>query len=318
MRPAPRSRMVGSAACIIRSGPRTLVVSTCSTRLAGTASTGPLTVIAALLMTTSSAPAAAIASSIDAGSVRSRTSRSETEGRPCRQAGGRSRDHLVVSPAQLVDQGAAQSTGCAGHQDPSRPLLPTLRPRSGQATACGGYTPPPDGSPAQAEVGQCGDCARGERCVHVLSDPSGCLAGPRTGRWRWARRRRAWPPRTPTLPGIVLTALPGQPAHDVADDTQDAAGAHRQAGALLRRLHDAEPTQPLPQFARRLTECLGWWLTQTSEGELANRGAHAVAERLETTPITFPGGHAGSLGGEYGQMGEPEAFAARLREVLAA
>jgi pimeloyl-ACP methyl ester carboxylesterase len=54
-----------------------------------------------------------------------------------------------------------------------------------------------------------------------------------------------------------------------------------------------------------------------SEGELANRGAHAVAERLGTTPVTFPGGHAGFLGGEYGQMGEPEAFAAQLREVLA-
>jgi pimeloyl-ACP methyl ester carboxylesterase len=55
-----------------------------------------------------------------------------------------------------------------------------------------------------------------------------------------------------------------------------------------------------------------------SEGELANRGAHAVAERLGTTPVPFPGGHAGFLGGEYGQMGEPEAFAARLREVLTA
>jgi pimeloyl-ACP methyl ester carboxylesterase len=53
-----------------------------------------------------------------------------------------------------------------------------------------------------------------------------------------------------------------------------------------------------------------------SEGELANRGAHAVAERLGTTPVLFPGGHGGFLGGEYGQTGEPEAFAARLREVL--
>jgi hypothetical protein len=53
-----------------------------------------------------------------------------------------------------------------------------------------------------------------------------------------------------------------------------------------------------------------------SEGELANRGAHAVAERLGTTPVLFPGGHGGFLGGEYGQTGEPDAFAARLREVL--
>jgi hypothetical protein len=55
-----------------------------------------------------------------------------------------------------------------------------------------------------------------------------------------------------------------------------------------------------------------------SEGELANRGAQAVAERLGTALIPVPDGHAGFLGGEYGQTGEPEAFAARLREVLAA
>ena len=55
-----------------------------------------------------------------------------------------------------------------------------------------------------------------------------------------------------------------------------------------------------------------------SDGELAHRGAQAVAERLGTSPVPFPSGHGGFLGGEYGQMGEPEAFAVRLREVLAA
>ena len=55
---------------------------------------------------------------------------------------------------------------------------------------------------------------------------------------------------------------------------------------------------------------------EESEGELANRGAHAIAERLGTTAVPFPSGHAGFLGGEYGQTGEPDAFAARLREVL--
>ncbi len=57
---------------------------------------------------------------------------------------------------------------------------------------------------------------------------------------------------------------------------------------------------------------------EESEGELANRGAHAVAERLGTAPVSFPSNHGGFLGGEYGQTGKPEAFAARLREVLAA
>jgi pimeloyl-ACP methyl ester carboxylesterase len=54
-----------------------------------------------------------------------------------------------------------------------------------------------------------------------------------------------------------------------------------------------------------------------SDGELAHRGGQAVAERLGTSAVTFPGDHAGFLGGEYGQTGEPDAFALRLREVLA-
>jgi pimeloyl-ACP methyl ester carboxylesterase len=54
-----------------------------------------------------------------------------------------------------------------------------------------------------------------------------------------------------------------------------------------------------------------------SMGELANRGAFAVAERLGGEPVVFPSSHGGFLGGEYGQMGEPDAFADRLREVLA-
>jgi len=55
---------------------------------------------------------------------------------------------------------------------------------------------------------------------------------------------------------------------------------------------------------------------ETSAAALAGRGGQAVAERLGTSATTFPGGHDGFLGGEYGQTGEPDAFAAKLREVL--
>ena len=56
------------------------------------------------------------------------------------------------------------------------------------------------------------------------------------------------------------------------------------------------------------------------EGTLARRGAEAVADRLGTEAVTFPSGHNGFVGDEYGpQMaGEPEAFAAKLRDVLSA
>jgi pimeloyl-ACP methyl ester carboxylesterase len=50
---------------------------------------------------------------------------------------------------------------------------------------------------------------------------------------------------------------------------------------------------------------------------MAGRAGTAVAERLGTAPVTFPGGHDGFLGGEYGGMGKPDDFAATLRTVLA-
>jgi pimeloyl-ACP methyl ester carboxylesterase len=54
-----------------------------------------------------------------------------------------------------------------------------------------------------------------------------------------------------------------------------------------------------------------------SEGELAHRAGVAVAEGLGIEPVIFPSNHGGFLGGEYGQSGDPDAFAAKLREVLA-
>ena len=53
-----------------------------------------------------------------------------------------------------------------------------------------------------------------------------------------------------------------------------------------------------------------------SQDEMANRGAYGVARELGTEVVVFPSHHGGFLGGEYGWPGEPDAFAARLREVL--
>jgi pimeloyl-ACP methyl ester carboxylesterase len=51
-------------------------------------------------------------------------------------------------------------------------------------------------------------------------------------------------------------------------------------------------------------------------GTLAHRGALAVAERLGSEPIVFPSHHAGFMGSESGYPGDPDGFAAKLREVL--
>ncbi|MDQ2674003.1 MAG: alpha/beta hydrolase [Chloroflexota bacterium] len=68
----------------------------------------------------------------------------------------------------------------------------------------------------------------------------------------------------------------------------------------------------LKQASTRIIPAAG----SESEGEMANRGGHAVAERLGTEPAIFPSHHGGFLGGEYGWPGKPDEFAARLRDVL--
>jgi pimeloyl-ACP methyl ester carboxylesterase len=55
---------------------------------------------------------------------------------------------------------------------------------------------------------------------------------------------------------------------------------------------------------------------EASAKVMTGRATAAVAERLGTTPVVFPGGHGGFLEGEMSQGGGPDAFAARLREVL--
>jgi hypothetical protein len=49
---------------------------------------------------------------------------------------------------------------------------------------------------------------------------------------------------------------------------------------------------------------------------VTGRSSVAVAERLGRAPVTFPGGHDGFLGGEYGGAGKPDAFAATLHTLL--
>lgn len=52
------------------------------------------------------------------------------------------------------------------------------------------------------------------------------------------------------------------------------------------------------------------------EGEFACRASYGVAAALGDEVVVFPSGHSGFLGGEFGQTGKPDEFAARLREVL--
>ena len=50
--------------------------------------------------------------------------------------------------------------------------------------------------------------------------------------------------------------------------------------------------------------------------QMAARGGRSVAEALGVPVTEFPSNHGGFLGGEYGQQGDPEAFAAALHASL--
>jgi aminoglycoside/choline kinase family phosphotransferase len=56
---------------------------------------------------------------------------------------------------------------------------------------------------------------------------------------------------------IIITTLPGKPCRD-----ECIAAAHQQAGALLRRFHDAEPPRDLPWFPGWLNHRVRHWSIQ--------------------------------------------------------
>jgi hypothetical protein len=57
--------------------------------------------------------------------------------------------------------------------------------------------------------------------------------------------------------------------------------------------------------------------TPRSLGTFTGRTSLATAELLGQQATVFPSHHGGFLGGESGYAGQPEAFARRLRDVLA-
>jgi len=56
---------------------------------------------------------------------------------------------------------------------------------------------------------------------------------------------------------------------------------------------------------------------EESIGLFTGRTSMATAELLGQQATVFPSHHGGFVGGEFGYAGQPEAFARRLREVLA-
>jgi pimeloyl-ACP methyl ester carboxylesterase len=104
-------------------------------------------------------------------------------------------------------------------------------------------------------------------------------------------------------------AMFGMPTEDDGSRTDPMLGQH-----MITSTHYEPDVDALGSASTQIVMAAG----EESEGQMTSRGAFAVAERLGTKPVIFPSDHGGFLGGEYGQTGQPDAFAAKLREVLAA
>jgi pimeloyl-ACP methyl ester carboxylesterase len=104
-------------------------------------------------------------------------------------------------------------------------------------------------------------------------------------------------------------AMFGMPTEDDGSRTDPMLGQH-----MITSTHYEPDVDALRSASTQIVMAAG----EESEGQMTSRSAFAVAERLGTKPVIFPGDHGGFLGGEYGQTGQPDAFAAKLREVLAA
>jgi pimeloyl-ACP methyl ester carboxylesterase len=104
-------------------------------------------------------------------------------------------------------------------------------------------------------------------------------------------------------------AMFGMPTHDDGSRTDPLMAQNMISGTTY------EPDFAALRAARtRIVLAVG----AESEGILPYRATVACGQRLGIDPVVFPGGHSGFMGGEYGQPpGEPEAFATKLREVLA-
>jgi pimeloyl-ACP methyl ester carboxylesterase len=118
--------------------------------------------------------------------------------------------------------------------------------------------------------------------------------------------------------GPITTAIAAQPAPDPAMFGMPAGDDGNRTDPLLGQnlvscTHFEPDFDALRAAPTRIVLAAG----VESTGQMAHRGAEAAAERLGTTAVPFPSDHGGFLGGEYGQAGDPDAFAATLREVLA-
>ena len=116
--------------------------------------------------------------------------------------------------------------------------------------------------------------------------------------------------------GLVPDDYLDQPAPDPAQFGMSNEDDGNRTDPLMRNMPDSNTYAPDVEALSALGDRLVLAVGVESNQELAARGGRSVAEALGLPVTEYPSNHGGFLGGEYGQQGDPDAFAAALRASL--
>jgi pimeloyl-ACP methyl ester carboxylesterase len=108
-----------------------------------------------------------------------------------------------------------------------------------------------------------------------------------------------------------------QPAPDPAMFGMSSEDDGSRTDPLMRNIPGCNAYEPDIESLSALGDRLVVAVGAESGQQMAARGGRSVAEALGRPVVEYPSNHAGFLGGEYGQQGDPDAFAAALRSSLA-
>jgi pimeloyl-ACP methyl ester carboxylesterase len=116
--------------------------------------------------------------------------------------------------------------------------------------------------------------------------------------------------------GALSAEYLARPAPDPAMFGMSADDDGTRTDPLMRNMPDCITYEPDVQALAALGERLIVGVGKTSRQTMAARGGRSVAAAVGVGVTEFAGDHGGFLGGEFGQTGEPDAFAADLHAAL--
>ena len=219
-----------------------------------------------------------------------------------------------AEPTSQIDPGTARRRPAPGHRGggrrPGRRLRQQRRrgQRAGPRDRAPGATSRRSSPTSHRWPSSCPTARRPWRPARPFATRTSAAAADRPwpGSSPWSSTRARSPTATPTSPARI----------------RPCSGCRARTTATGPTPWPARTSSPAPTTSPTSTPCAPPRPGSSSPSapgpgsSSPHEPARVLAERLGTDVVVFPGGHGGFLGGEYGQTGEPDAFAAKLREVL--